>query len=103
MPVPWLKIVQWVPSILDLSRDLVRRSKQLPAELGPVASDLEPRIASLEDNERRQAELVDAMAQQSASLSEAVTVLHRGLRRTQWLATIALLLAAVALAFALRH
>ncbi len=103
MPVPWLKIVQWVPSILDLSRDLVRRSKQTSPESGSPASNLEARIAALEENERRQAELVDTMAQQSASLSDAVTLLHHGLRRMQWLATIALAVAAVALAFALRH
>ena len=103
MPLPWLKIVQWVPSILDLSRDLARRSKQLPADSGSSTADLEARIAALEDNERRQAELVETMAQQSASLSDAVTVLHRGLQRMQWLATIALALAAVALVFALRR
>lgn len=101
MPVPWLKIIQWVPSILDLSRDLVRRSKQM--QQGATAPDLGMRIAALEDNERRQAELIESMAEQSASLSEAVTALHRGLRRMQWLATIALALAATALAFAIHH
>jgi hypothetical protein len=103
MPVPWLKIVQWVPSILDLSRDLARRTKQTPPEPGLSTVNLETRIAALEENERRQAELVESMAQQSASLSDAVTLLHRGQRRMQWLATIALVLAAAALALALRH
>ena len=30
MPVPWLQIVQLVPSILDVSRELMKRTKQAP-------------------------------------------------------------------------
>lgn len=85
MPVPWLQIVQLVPSILDVSRELLSKSKKLPP--APVNA-LEPgdavgaRIAQLEENERRQAELISQMAEQLAQLTRAVTVLHR---RAIWL------------------
>jgi hypothetical protein len=58
-------------------------------------------VASLEENERRQAELVAQMAEQLAGVARAVTDLHR---RVLWLtaaAAIALALAATALVIAL--
>ena len=90
MPVPWLQIVQLVPSILDVSRELMKRTKQAPpsAQL-PVSStpdELAARVVSLEENERRQAELVAQMAEQLAGVARAVTDLHR---RVLWLTTIA--------------
>jgi Tfp pilus assembly protein FimV len=99
MAVPWLQIVQLVPSILDVSRELLKRSKRPPpqAEAAPEnPADLTSRVASLEENERRQAELVSQMAEQLAALARAVTALHQ---RVMWLAAIAiaaLVLAAVA-------
>ena len=90
MPVPWLQIVQLVPSILDVSRELMKRTKQAPpsAQL-PVSStpdELAARVVSLEENERRQAELVAQMAEQLAGIARAVTDLHR---RVLWLTAIA--------------
>ena len=90
MPVPWLQIVQLVPSILDVSRELMQRTKQAPpsAQL-PVAvtdEELAARVVSLEENERRQAELVAQMAEQMAGVARAVTDLHR---RVLWLTAIA--------------
>jgi hypothetical protein len=90
MPVPWLQIVQLVPSILDVSRELMKRTKQPPpsAQL-PVAvtdEELAARVVSLEENERRQAELVAQMAEQMAGVARAVTDLHR---RVLWLTAIA--------------
>lgn len=109
MAVPWLQIVQLVPSILDVSRELMKRTKKAPpspADSTPQSApqkvdDLAARIASLEENERRQAELVAQMAEQLAGVARAVTELHR---RVIWLtaaAAIALVLAAVAVAIAL--
>lgn len=96
MPVPWTQILQWVPPILELSRDLLQRAKRpAPAVQGaalrsaqagagegatPALAALQQRLAALEDNERRQAELVADMATQLAKLSEAVVVLHRQAR-----------------------
>ncbi len=34
MPVPWIQIVQWVPSILELSKELLNRSRRLPPAPG---------------------------------------------------------------------
>jgi hypothetical protein len=94
MAVPWIQIVQLVPSIVDVSRELLKRSKR-SAPLAPALpanpDDMAARVASLEENERRQAELVSQMAEQLAALTRAVTVLHR---RLIWLSagiTIALL------------
>ncbi|HKS58155.1 MAG TPA: hypothetical protein VJS12_22860 [Steroidobacteraceae bacterium] len=100
MPVPWLQIVQLVPSILDVSRELMKRTKQAPPATAALAShtydELAARVASLEENERRQAELVAQIAEQLASVASAVTDLHR---RILWLtagAAIAIVLAAIA-------
>jgi len=100
MAVPWLQIVQLVPSILDVSRELMKRTKQAPPATTLVSQsydDLAARIASLEDNERRQAELIAQMAEQLAGVARAVTDLHR---RVLWLtgaAVLAVVLAIVAL------
>ena len=98
MAVPWLQIVQLVPSILDVSRELMKRTKQAPPATPALASHtkLAARVASLEENERRQAELVAQMAEQLASVARAVTELHR---RILWLtaaAAIAIVLAVIA-------
>lgn len=85
MPVPWLQIVQLVPSILDVSRELLRKSRALPPPVsgGDLPDDIvAARIVQLEENERRQAELIGQMAEQLAQLTRAVTVLHR---RAIWL------------------
>lgn len=107
MPVPWAQILQWVPPILELSRDLLQRAKRPPAGAqaaalrsaagaaadpgAPSLAVLQQRVAALEDNEQRQAQLVADMASQVAKLSEAVVVLHRQ-ARVMYLVTGALLL-----------
>jgi hypothetical protein len=78
--VPWLQIVRLVPSILDVSRELLKRTKRMPGasegELATAPEELGPRVAALEENERRQAELINQMAEQNAALARAVTILH---------------------------
>ena len=105
MPVPWLQIVQLVPSILDVSRELMKRTKQAPPSAQvpvPITDEeLAARVVSLEENERRQAELVAQMAEQMAGVARAVTDLHR---RVLWLtaiAAVAVILAATALVVAI--
>ncbi len=94
MAVPWLKIIQWVPSVVELSRELSRKSKpSAPADGDPIAQ-MQSHIALVQENGRRQAELITRMAEQSATLSEAIAALHRQLRFTQ-------IAAAVAIAFGL--
>ena len=108
MPVPWAEIVRLMPSILDLSHELMRRTRrQPPAEppagdnsASPATGVLESRVLALEENERRQAELVTNMADQLEQLTTAVTALHRqwrmlvaGLVATGVVALVALVLA----------
>jgi len=106
MAVPWLQIVHLVPSILDVSRELLRRTKGTPPPVaeGPPQTDeqLAARLASLEENERRQAELVSQMAEQLAALARALTSLHR---QITWLTIgvgASLIIALIALGIALR-
>jgi hypothetical protein len=106
MPVPWMQIVQLVPSIVDVSRELLRRSKAPPPESPPGSpqsnADLVARIAALEENERRQAELVSQMAEQLAALTRAATALHR---QFMWLTVglgVAVIVALVAIGIAIR-
>lgn len=85
MPVPWLQIVQLVPSILDVSRELMRKQRKLPPPVideSGGGEEVAQRIVQLEENERRQAELINQMAEQIAQLTRAVTVLHK---RAIWL------------------
>jgi len=107
MAVPWLQIVNLMPSILDVSRELLKRTRkvaagetQLPVETGERA--LEARIRALEENERRQAELIKSMADQLAQLADAATALHKV---TRWLMAglvAAAIVAVAALVVALR-
>lgn len=99
MAVPWLQIVQLVPSLVDVSRELLKKNKRPPVDPGvpqtPV--ELERRIATLEDNERRQAELVTQMAEQLSALAKVVVELRA---RILWLTAgmaIAVVIAIVAL------
>jgi methyl coenzyme M reductase beta subunit len=100
MPVPWLQIVQLVPSILDVSRELMRKQRKLPPPIVDEAGGIDEvgqRIVQLEENERRQAELINQMAEQIAQLTRAVTVLHK---RAIWLTlgmSAAIVLAVIAL------
>src|SRR5262245_49043569 len=106
MPVPWLQIVNLMPSILDVSRELLKRTRKTPpaaeGQLPVEASPLEARISALEENERRQAELIKTMADQLAQLADAATALHR---LTRWLIAVvgaSVAVAVAALVFALR-
>lgn len=106
MAVPWLQIVQLVPSILDVSRELLRKSKGAPPAGMPAApqsrDELVARLAALEENERHQAELISQMAEQQAVVARAITALHR---QVTWLAAgfgVSLIVALVALGIALR-
>ena len=111
MSVPWAQIVRLMPSILELSHQLLKRTRRQPESEGePPGLDekasataaLDLRIRALEENERRQAELVTNMADQLEQLTRAVTALHG-----QWRILVGSLIAAgivgvVALVLAMR-
>ena len=107
--MPWGEIVRLMPSILELSHELMRRTRRPPATEPPVQNDnapttavLEARIQALEENERRQAELVTNMAVQLEQLTTAVTALHRLWRLLVAGQIIAGIVAVVALVLAVR-
>jgi hypothetical protein len=78
----WGQIIQWGRrSSACRAAVAARAAAARPASPSrPNPEDLAGRVAALEDNERRQAELVDRMAAQQAQLSDAVLSLHRQLR-----------------------
>lgn len=110
MPVPWVQIVRLMPSILEVSRELLKRARRTPpgelpspVESGaPSGAALEARVAALEENERRQAELVTSMADQLAQLTTAVTALHGQVRRLVAGQVITAIVAVIAIVLALR-
>jgi uncharacterized coiled-coil protein SlyX len=98
-----------MPSILEVSRELLKRSRRPTAAEPPARVEslsataaLEPRVSSLEENERRQAELVTSMAEQLAQLTAAVTALHEQTRRLLLGQVATGVVAVVALVLALR-
>lgn len=104
MAVPWLQLVQLVPSIVEVSRELLKRTKRLPepqdTPLPQNVDELVQRVLVLEDNERRQAELINQMAQQMSNLTRAITALHR---QSLWLggtAVVAIVVAIIAIGMA---
>lgn len=104
MAVPWLQIVQLVPSIVEVSRELLKRTKRLPAPeetaVPQTTDELTQRVLTLEENERRQAELVSEMAEQLSNLTRAVTALHRQLLWLSGISAVAVISALVAIGIA---
>ncbi len=106
MPVPWMQIVRLMPSILDVSRELLKRTRRAPEpdsqSLVASGPTLEERVSALEENERRQAELVTTMAEQLSQLASAVTALHGQARRFVIIHVATVGIAASAVVIALR-
>jgi hypothetical protein len=104
MAVPWLQIVQLVPSIVEVSRELLKRTKRMPPSdemsLPQTPDELTQRVLTLEENERRQAELVSEMAEQMANLTRAVTALHRQVLWLSGISAVAIIAALVAIGIA---
>jgi hypothetical protein len=105
MPVPWLQIVQLVPSIVEVSRELLKRTKRLPpqqqdATIPQTADELAERVLTLEENERRQAELISQMAEQMSNLTRAVTALHRQVTWLSGIGAVSIVIAIVAIGIA---
>jgi hypothetical protein len=101
MAVPWAQIVRFMPTILEVSSELLRRTRRSPSKEvtanGTVVPTLENRVTLLEENERQAAELDAKMADQLAQLSQAVTVLHAQNRRVLWIALTSGVIAVIAL------
>ena len=106
MAVPWLQIVQLVPSIVEVSRELLKRTKRLPPPqempLAQTPDELAHRVLTLEENERRQAELVSEMAEQIANVTRALTALHRQVLWLSGISAVGVVTALVAIGIAAR-
>ena len=74
MPLPWVRLAQLVPVVLGLSRELLDHKQK--ARAVPL-KNMEARIAGLEETQRKEAELVHALAEQSAALAQAAASLRR--------------------------
>jgi hypothetical protein len=109
MAVPWGQIVRLMPSILEVSHELLRRTRGLPRTAPPstgerpARAELEARIVALEENERRHAELVNRVADQLDQLTSAVTALHRQTMTLLATQVVVALAAVAALVFALHR
>ncbi len=94
MPVPWVQIVQFMPSILELSRELLKRSRRVSPPATPAVTTGGSATAALE--------LVTNIAEQLAQLTVAVTALHRQTRRLMFGQLCAVAVAVIAILMALR-
>ena len=93
MAIPWFQIVKLVPEVVSLSKQLLQQTKTAQST---GAKPLDERVAELEANERKQAELVASMAQQMAAMADAVTALRRQFSAFRLISIISLLLAVAA-------
>lgn len=88
MAIPWARLIRYTPQLIAISRELLQKTQREPEPAVPARSGnvdearLQARVAALEENERRQAELVERMAEQQADLARAVVTLHQ---RERWL------------------
>lgn len=82
MAIPWAQLVKWAPSIVQVSRELLRQNQPPPNAPPPEGAELASRVHALEQNERRQAELVAQMADQLAQVSDLLLRLRT---RVIWL------------------
>jgi hypothetical protein len=94
MAIPWFQIVKLVPEIVSLSKQLLQQTR---TDQSSGAKPLEDRVAELELNERKQAELVASMAQQLAAMTDALTALRKQVSVFRLFSIIALLLAIAAM------
>lgn len=98
MAIPWFQIVKLVPEIVSLSKQLLQHTR---TDQSSRAKPLEDRVAELELNERKQAELVASMAQQLAAMADALTALRKQLAAFRLISIISLLSAIGAIILAL--
>lgn len=98
MAIPWFQIVKLVPEIVSLSKQLLQQTKTAQSS---GTKSLEERVAELEVNEQKQAELVASMAQQMAAMTEALTALRKQISGFRLLSIISLLIAIAAIIVAL--
>lgn len=84
MAIPWLQLVKYAPSILSMTNELLQKARRTEssdehaAERRPDQGELEPRVALLQHDLRKQAEALHELARQV----EGLTVVLAGVRRS---------------------
>ena len=98
MALPWIRLARLAPVALALARALLDVP---PPSSKAAGKDLSARLAALEDVQRKQAEAVHALAEQTAALAEAAEALRRQVRTLLVVAIVGGLVALAALIVAL--
>jgi len=114
--LPWSSIISNAPLIVDGAKKLVSLVKSKPpADVIPAAADITPgdprselgslraRIQRLEEEQRQAAELVRAMAESQAQMTQVLEALRARARVNLRLAVISLVGVAVLLIWILAH
>lgn len=106
--VPWGKIITYGPTIIETAGALLESVKKRFGKKRESASGTEPadlsvqaladRIAALEANEVRQAELVSNIAEQLGGLSDALRVVSQRVALALYLSLASVVVAVLALA-----
>lgn len=103
MGIPWLQLVKYAPSILSMTNELLQKARKAessshapPADRRQEPQELEPRIALLQHDLRKQAEALHELAKQMEGLTAAVGEARRSLRTALTLGGAALAAALVA-------
>jgi phosphopantetheine adenylyltransferase len=93
--LPWDKIVKALPVVVKLTSDLLKNTKE-----DHSAKDTEDRVAMLEENLVKQAELNNRIAEQLAASAAAIEHLRRSNRILRWISLSSLAVALIALVLA---
>ncbi len=98
--IPWKTILPYVPAVVETAKELLRNASKSKLS-GQATADGSPqnllqRIEQLENNERKQAELIEKMAEQQQKLAESLRIVESRVQMLFWL-TLALLMVAVGL------
>jgi hypothetical protein len=98
--IPWKAILPYVPTLVETAKELLRNQGKLKStELSTVVSspqNLSLRVAQLENNERKQAELIKEMADQQLRFVESLRIVGSRVQLLFWL-VLALLITVVVL------
>lgn len=97
MAIPWIQLIKHAPTILNLSRDVLQRSRK-PGGAPPAGPE---GVQALAADLQRQAEVLHALAGQIDGLTAALAALRRAMLLAVGLGSTAFVVAAAALVVAL--
>ncbi len=97
--IPWFKLLQAVPPIVRTARELMQSAQKRSAiePVNPEDSDLFQRLRVLEENEKKQSELVQQMSEQLQVATNTLQIISTRLLAVFLLALFAFLIAVTTL------